>query len=274
MKIKELFEYVDEVMENVFSDKVKLRWLNQIEAELQVDVLLLQTDGIAQYTEEDLDKGLIAPPPFDELYAEYLLYRICLAQEEPERANNKVATFNRAYHEYARFIAETANPGDGMAELRRYYLRGEQGPQGERGPQGVPGEQGVRAEYDEGTQTLYIIGGGEGGSGGLYTPDETLSVKGAAAEAAAVGKAVKALQDQIDDIEIPEGSAQKGKDGDSFVSLTYNARTGKWMQTVYSDGTFHETIVTGPDVYSKSQIDTMFGSYIDDVAALIGGGAV
>ena len=41
MTIKELLEYVDEVLDNVFSPAVKLRWINQIEAELQTDVLLL-----------------------------------------------------------------------------------------------------------------------------------------------------------------------------------------------------------------------------------------
>ena len=122
MKVKELFEYVDEIMENVFSDTVKLRWLNQIEAELQVDVLLLAPKGIVQYTIDELDAELLAPPPYDELYTEYLQYRVCLAQQEPERANNLAATFNRAYNEYVRHVAETANPGDGRAERMQYYL--------------------------------------------------------------------------------------------------------------------------------------------------------
>ena len=34
MKVAELFEYVDEILENAFTDKIKRRWLNQIEAEI------------------------------------------------------------------------------------------------------------------------------------------------------------------------------------------------------------------------------------------------
>ena len=122
MKVAELFEYVDEILENPFSNKVKLRWLNQVEAELQVDVLLMAADGIVQYTEADTNAELIVPEPYCQLYEEYLFWRICLAQQEAELANNYAATFNRIYNEYVRFVAQTINPGGGMAEKLQYYL--------------------------------------------------------------------------------------------------------------------------------------------------------
>lgn len=122
MTVAELFEYVDEILENPYPDEIKLIWLNQIEAELQVDVLLLAVDGIVQYTEEDYGAELIAPAPFAQLYEEYLFWRICLAQQEMELANNYAATFNRQYNEYVRFVAQTINPGGGMAEQLQYYL--------------------------------------------------------------------------------------------------------------------------------------------------------
>ena len=120
-----------------------------------MDVLLTAEKGVIQYGEGDYDAELIAPPPYDQLYHEYLFWQICLAQQEAERANNYAATFNRAYNEYVRFVAETINPGCGMAERLRYYLtayqiavkhgyagtelewlaslKGEQGEKGERG---------------------------------------------------------------------------------------------------------------------------------------------
>ena len=122
MTIAELFEYVDEILENPFSDKIKLRWLNQVEAELQVDVLLLAADGIARYTLNDLDAELLAPAPYDQLYHEYLFLQICMAQHEDDLANKYAVTYNRAYNEYVRFICETIDPGSGKAELLRYYL--------------------------------------------------------------------------------------------------------------------------------------------------------
>ena len=122
MTVAELFEYVDEILENQFSDKIKRRWLNQIEAEIQVDVLLMTPEGITQYGADDNEAELIAPAPYDQFYPEYLFWQICLAQQEIERANNYAATFNRMYNEYVRFVCETINPGDGLAEKVRYYL--------------------------------------------------------------------------------------------------------------------------------------------------------
>ena len=152
MTVAELFEYVDEILENPFSDNIKRRWLNQIEAEIQVDVLLLAPDGIVKYGEEDNGAELIAPAPYDELYCEYLFWRICLAQHENELADNYAATFNRLYNEYVRFVCETINPGCGMAERLRYYLtayqiavkHGYAGTESEwvdslKGPEGKPG---------------------------------------------------------------------------------------------------------------------------------------
>lgn len=122
MKIIDLLEYVDELQENVFSIKTKIRWINQLEAEVQTEILLMAADGITQYTTDDMDAELIAPPPHDQIYQEYLFWQIALAQGEAERANNASALFNRVLQEYKRFVAMTVNPGLGQAEIVRYYL--------------------------------------------------------------------------------------------------------------------------------------------------------
>lgn len=122
MKIQDVISYVDEIYENAFSDKTKLRWINQLEAELQTEVLLLAAEGITQYTEEDMDAVLIAPAPFDKIYEEYLIWRMMAAQGEAERANNQQAILDEAWKAYARFVCETVDPKSGLAETLRYYL--------------------------------------------------------------------------------------------------------------------------------------------------------
>lgn len=104
MKIYELLEYVDELQENCFSDRVKLRWINQIEAEIQTEVLLLAIDGIRQYQISDREAELLVPPPYDQVYQEYLFYQIFLAQGETERANNQSEVFNRVYTDFKRDV--------------------------------------------------------------------------------------------------------------------------------------------------------------------------
>lgn len=183
MRIAELFEYVDEILENPFSTGVKLRWLNQVEAEIQMDVLLLAAEGVTQYTEEDMGAELIVPPPYDNLYAEWLFWRICLAQQEAELANNYAVTYDRSYNAYVRFVCSTINPKDGMAEAVRYYLTAYQlavkhgfvGTEPEwieslKGPEGEPGTgvelKGVKnsvAELPETAEpgTSYLVGNKE-----------------------------------------------------------------------------------------------------------------
>ena len=192
MRIAELFEYVDEILENPFSTGVKLRWLNQVEAEIQMDVLLLAAEGVTQYTEEDMGAELIVPPPYDNLYAEWLFWRICLAQQEAELANNYAVTYDRSYNAYVRFVCNTINPKDGMAEAVRYYLTAYQlavkhgfvGTELEwieslKGPEGEPGTgvelQGVKgstAELPETAEpgTAYLVGSKENNH--LYVYDD------------------------------------------------------------------------------------------------------
>ena len=122
MTVKDVLEYVDDLYENSFDEQTKLIWINQIEAEIQAEVLLLAVDGIVQYEEQDLFAELIAPPPFDKIYPEYLIWRIMLAQEETERANNQQIILDEAWKAYARFVAETVDPRSGMAETLRYYI--------------------------------------------------------------------------------------------------------------------------------------------------------
>lgn len=126
MKIRDVLDYVIELQEPAFSETVLLRWLNQVEAEIQTEVLLLAVDGIVQYSAEDLEAEsnteLIVPAPFSKLYEDYLLWRIALGQGEAERANNLETIYHNSYLAYVRFVCGTIDPGSGKAEQMRYYL--------------------------------------------------------------------------------------------------------------------------------------------------------
>ena len=126
MKIRDVLDYVIELQEPAFSETVLLRWLNQVEAEIQTEVLLLAVDGIVQYSAEDIAEGsgteMIVPAPFSKLYEDYLLWRIALGQGEAERANNLETIYRESYLAYVRFVCGTIDPGSGKAEQMRYYL--------------------------------------------------------------------------------------------------------------------------------------------------------
>lgn len=122
MTIRELLAYVDEIAENPFSVKLKIGWINLIEADIQTQVLLLAPEGAVRYTDADLDAELIVPDAFAELYQWHMLRQLALAQEEFERANNYAAAFNTAYIAYQTYVARNINPGGGYAQKVAYYL--------------------------------------------------------------------------------------------------------------------------------------------------------
>ena len=189
MKIRDVLDYVMELKEPAFSETVLMRWINQIEAEIQTEILLLAADDIVRYTMDDMDAVLIAPPPFDKIYEDYLIWRIDLAQEEAERANNSQVVFNQSYIAYSLFVCETINPGLGKAVKMRYYLtaygiaknhgftgteeewlnslKGKPGAKGDPGEKGEPGEAGgvVVVTYEEETGTVKMQNTAGSGAG-------------------------------------------------------------------------------------------------------------
>lgn len=122
MTIRELLETVDELAENPYSEKQKIKWLNLVEADIQTQVLLLAAEGAVRYTTADLDAELIVPDAFAELYQWHMLRQLALAQEEWERANNYAAAYNTAYVAYQVHVARSINPGNGAAQAVSYYL--------------------------------------------------------------------------------------------------------------------------------------------------------
>ena len=107
MKVQEPIAYVKELLEPAFSNGILLRWLNQVETEIQVEVFSVAAEDTIRYTDSDMDRELIAPRPFDKLYEDYLIWRVALAQGEMERANNLQVIYNESYLAYVRFVCRS-----------------------------------------------------------------------------------------------------------------------------------------------------------------------
>ena len=105
MKITDLIDYVRELCGNSYSDEMMLRWINQVEAEIQQDVL--QKDVMVQYAFDDIafETELLVPAPQSRLYEDYLMMRVHQAQGEIEMANNDAQNVNTQMRSYAAMIA-------------------------------------------------------------------------------------------------------------------------------------------------------------------------
>lgn len=123
MKLKQLIDYTDKLVPNVFSTAEKVEMVNQIEAEIQQDVYLIALDDIVQYdAATDMEAELYVKPPFTDVYKNYLKAMLYREMGEAERYNNEVVLFNESMMNLRRYVAENIRPGNGQAELNGYYL--------------------------------------------------------------------------------------------------------------------------------------------------------
>ena len=123
MKLKQLIDYTDKLVPNVFSTAEKVEMVNQIEAEIQQDVYLIALDDIVQYdAATDMEAELYVKPPFTDVYKNYLKAMLYREMGEAERYNNEVVLFNESMLNLRRYVAENIRPGNGQAELNGYYL--------------------------------------------------------------------------------------------------------------------------------------------------------
>ena len=218
MTIKEVLDYVDRIKKNDFTAAEKMRWINEIEGYVQVQIMLLAqpecisyypvsesdmsgisfpasnqmllprklkahvgglisieglvsypnnnrpnleilsiseggrliefTEGtfadtgttpesaIAQLTFDGQETELLVSAPFERLYYEYVLCKISENLEESSAQNNRIATFEETWENFAEWYANNYNPADGNAEFKGYYITGKQGPPGPTGPRG------------------------------------------------------------------------------------------------------------------------------------------
>ena len=92
-------EIVDKSKPNSYSDEDKLRWINELDG--MVQRLVFQNDKITQYSyPEDIDKELLVPFPFDDVYELFLSAKIDYHNREYANYNNSAMMFEAQFSEY------------------------------------------------------------------------------------------------------------------------------------------------------------------------------
>lgn len=89
MTVNDAIQRVKDRKPNAYSDESLNDWLNECEAMVQREIMLVAPDEIVQYAfPEDRDKELILPRPYDALYVTYIVMMIQYVQEEYGAYNN------------------------------------------------------------------------------------------------------------------------------------------------------------------------------------------
>lgn len=99
MTPNKVIEDVDSIRPNAYDDKIKLSWINELDG--MVTRLVLQEDSYTDYVyPQDLEKELIIPSPFDNVYKLYVEAMIDYHNREYENYNNSVMMFDTRFNEY------------------------------------------------------------------------------------------------------------------------------------------------------------------------------
>lgn len=124
MTITKLFNFVNSVRPgHAFTDAQLLVWLNECEARVQTDIMLIDPVDVVEYTlPDDANTDLFVPFPWDKIYRYFMYMMIDIANGEADRQANDTALYNEAYEEYAGWYAAHVAPANGQAEMMGYYI--------------------------------------------------------------------------------------------------------------------------------------------------------
>ena len=120
MTVKEVIEKVGTLRRNnQFTIEDKMRWLNQCEAKVQLECLLMPRVEITYDYAADADEKLIAKPPFDEMYIHYVCAKIDEALGEMEMYNDTVKLYNDVNGDFQRWLIKEYDPAHNKICVRR-----------------------------------------------------------------------------------------------------------------------------------------------------------
>ena len=112
MKIREIFNRVDNFKSSEWGNEQKLEWLNTLEGEIYDDVVLThENPNNITYTEHETDnEDVIAPDRFCDMYIFYLLMQIDLFNGDLNRYNADAALYMEKRNDFNAWYNRTYTP--------------------------------------------------------------------------------------------------------------------------------------------------------------------
>lgn len=105
MTIETCMELVDGMMPNRAPRAVKLRFLGEIEGKVRVELLGEDPSaGLLIREDTPVDTELSAPPPYDQLYWQYLLAMLSYVLGDMAGFENAASLFNASYQSYGKWL--------------------------------------------------------------------------------------------------------------------------------------------------------------------------
>lgn len=120
MTVQEIIDKVNILRRNnPFTIKDVMRWLNQCEARIQRECLLMPKVVAVYDAKIDAEENVLAVPPYDELYVYYICAKIDEALGEEERYNNTITRYNDVHKDYQRYLIKKYDPAHKKVRIVR-----------------------------------------------------------------------------------------------------------------------------------------------------------
>lgn len=109
MTINEAIARVDELRDNTMAPNIKIAWLQMVDQQVYHEIIKgrVGADAVSlpDYSDENGERVLLVPPPYDMLYVYRLEAEICYRSEEIDRQANALTRYNELMDAFAKQYA-------------------------------------------------------------------------------------------------------------------------------------------------------------------------
>lgn len=109
MTINEAIARVDDLRDNTMAPNIKIAWLQMVDQQVYHEIIKgrVGADAVTlpDYSDENGERVLLVPPPYDMLYVYRLEAEICYKNQEIDRQANALTRYNELMDAYAKQYA-------------------------------------------------------------------------------------------------------------------------------------------------------------------------
>lgn len=109
MTINEAIARVDDLRDNTMAPNIKIAWLQLVDQQVYEEIIKgrVGADAVTlpDYSDNDGERVLLVPPPYDMLYVYRLEAEICYKNQEIDRQANALTRYNELMDAYAKQYA-------------------------------------------------------------------------------------------------------------------------------------------------------------------------
>ena len=109
MTINEAIARVDDLRDNTIAPNIKIAWLQMVDQQVYHEIIKgrVGADAVTlpDYSDNDGERVLLVPPPYDMLYVYRLEAEICYKNQEIDRQANALTRYNELMDAFAKQYA-------------------------------------------------------------------------------------------------------------------------------------------------------------------------